>query len=54
LPKELRTELPSIEEIEARLAKGAIIPLEKKKNMKLKYSVSNKRKSSNVDKTVKY
>jgi len=44
LPKELKTELPSIEEIETRLAENVKIPLGKKKNAKQKIAVSRKGK----------
>jgi predicted nuclease of restriction endonuclease-like (RecB) superfamily len=37
LPKELKTELPSIEEIESRLAESAKLPIRKNKNVKQKY-----------------
>jgi hypothetical protein len=40
LPKELKTELPSIEEIEARLSENAKLPLDKGKNVKKKSGVS--------------
>jgi hypothetical protein len=40
----LKTELPSIAEIEARLAENAKIPLGKKKNVRQKTGVSRKGK----------
>jgi hypothetical protein len=44
LPRELKTELPSIEEIEIRLAESAKLPVRKKKIEKKKSGASVKRK----------
>jgi predicted nuclease of restriction endonuclease-like (RecB) superfamily len=42
LPKDLKTELPSIEEIEARLSENAKLPLDKGKSVKKKAGVSTR------------
>ena len=42
LPKDLKTELPSIEEIEARLSENAKLPLNKGRNVKKKSGVSTR------------